>query len=276
MDINEFEKRWQYDLTELEETRTFWDLRADEFNDHGKENEGRKRRTQMIDLLASRDMLQEHSEILDIGCGPGRYSIEFAKKSKQVVGIDISPKMIQYAQENAHKEKVDNTIFEVVPWETLNLDECNWNKKYDLVFASMCPGISSSDSLLKMCQASKGGCFLSSFVARKDELRDEMYRLIYGKDIENQWGQKIYYAINILWLSGYYPEVTYHDIEFEQAWPIEKAVELYSVQLKRMRKKNPPIPELEKKIADYLGKRANRGIVTEKIQSKIAWIYWKV
>ncbi len=276
MNSKDFEKLWQYDLTELEEAREFWDLRADEFNSHGKETEKRKGLAEIIHLLTGRDMLHSHSQVLDIGCGPGRYSIEFAKKSKQVVGIDISAKMIEYAQENAHREKVDNTVFEVVPWETLNVDQYSWNKKYDLVFASMCPGISSSESLLKMCQASKGACFLSNFVARKDKLREDLYREIYGNDPEYQWGKNIYYAINILWLSGYYPEITYRDAEFEQIWSIEKAVELYSIHMKRMRRNGPLVDDVEQKITDYFEKIAIDGIVTEKIQSKIAWLYWKV
>ena len=276
MNSNEFEKLWNHDLAELADTQKFWDLRAQEFNDHGKEEEGSSRRKKLMEWLVARDLLPNHSEILDIGCGPGRYSLEFAKRSKQVVGIDISSKMIQYAKENAQAEQVKNASFEVLPWESLNLAEWNWNQKYDLVFASMCPGISSSESLHKMCQASKNACFLSSFVARKDELRDELCQNVFEDFPRKQWGQNIYYAINILWLSGYHPEITYRDVAFEQVWPLEKAVELYHIQLQRMIKTSTPIPDLKDKIATYLGNIANNGIVVEKVQSKIAWLYWKV
>lgn len=276
MNIQYFEKLWQNDLSELDESKKFWDLRADEFNNHHGKQEGGKRREQVLGLLTTQGMLSANTTCLDIGCGPGKYSLELAKRSKQVVGIDISPKMLQYAEENAQQEQVNNATFELTAWETLNLEECGWQKKYDLVFASMCPGISSSDSLLKMCQASKKFCFLSGFVERKDELRDHLHGIVYGNDSKQQWGKNIYYAINVLWLSGYYPTVTYHDAEFEHVWPLEKAIELYSRQLTRMGKSKIDASHVEEKVADYLGSIAQQGIVSETVKSKIAWLHWQV
>ncbi|WP_425059988.1 Ubiquinone biosynthesis O-methyltransferase, mitochondrial [Sporomusa carbonis] len=276
MELKDFENLWRSNIADLEETQKFWDMRADEFNSYSRNNEGETRRQQILDLLTAKGILRNDAEILDIGCGPGKYALEFAKKVKTVVGIDISPRMIQYAQDNAQRQNAANTVFELSAWESLNLDECGWNKKFDLVFASVCPGISSSESLLKLCRASKGACFISSFVERSDELRDELHRVIFGRDPEQRWGKNIYYAINILWLSGYYPEISYRDAEFEHAWPLEKAVELYSSQLKRMTKSNADMSGIEAKIAEYLGKVAENGLVYEKVKSKIAWLYWCV
>ncbi len=275
MNIDYFIKTWKKDLSKLDESEQFWNLRADEFNNHGS-NQDEKRRQQVVDFLKTRNMLLETGEVLDIGCGPGKYTLEFAKCSKQVTGIDISPKMLEYAYEKAQQQKVENVYFELSPWETVSLDECGWQKKYDLVFASMCPGISSSDSLLKMCRASKGGCFFSSFVERKDHLRDKLYQLVFGQDPKQHWGKGIYYAVNLLWLSGYYPEITYHDNAFDHSWTLEKAIELYSRQLKQMANLSEAPANMDQKIAEYLRSIAVDGIVSEKVQSKIAWLYWKV
>lgn len=38
--------------------------------------------------------------VLDIGCGPGRYTAAFALQGKEVVGIDIAEKMLKIAQTN--------------------------------------------------------------------------------------------------------------------------------------------------------------------------------
>jgi len=41
---------------------------------------------------------RELESILDLGCGPGYYVEEFAKRGKRSTGIDISPEMIEYAR----------------------------------------------------------------------------------------------------------------------------------------------------------------------------------
>lgn len=44
--------------------------------------------------------------ILDIGCGTGRHSIELAKRGYNITGIDLSESQIARAKEKAHKENV--------------------------------------------------------------------------------------------------------------------------------------------------------------------------
>lgn len=50
------------------------------------------------------------SQILDVGCGPGRHAIEFAKRGYRVTGLDHSPKMLKIAKELAKKEKVEISL----------------------------------------------------------------------------------------------------------------------------------------------------------------------
>jgi ubiquinone/menaquinone biosynthesis C-methylase UbiE len=45
--------------------------------------------------------------LIDIGCGPGVYSVEFAKRGANVVGIDISGKMLDKARDNAKKTNME-------------------------------------------------------------------------------------------------------------------------------------------------------------------------
>lgn len=54
--------------------------------------------------------------VLDIGCGPGGWAIEvaFAHPDIDVIGIDISRTMIDYANSRAQVQELDNARFEVM------------------------------------------------------------------------------------------------------------------------------------------------------------------
>lgn len=61
-------------------------------------------------MFERHDLTFEHcgvptgAKVLDIGCGSGRYSIEFAKRgASRVVGIDFAPSMIEFSQKVAQQ-----------------------------------------------------------------------------------------------------------------------------------------------------------------------------
>lgn len=68
-------------------------------------------------------------KILDIGCGPGKWSIMFAKKYSFVKGVDISPNMIRLAEENAQRENLENINFQVMDVSNLEIPD----ETYDFV-----------------------------------------------------------------------------------------------------------------------------------------------
>ena len=43
-------------------------------------------------------------EIIDIGCGTGRHSIELAKRGYSITGIDLSESLLQKAREKAKQK----------------------------------------------------------------------------------------------------------------------------------------------------------------------------
>ena len=45
--------------------------------------------------------------MLDLACGFGRHSLEFARRGYDVTGIDITPAYIDYANEQAKKRKFE-------------------------------------------------------------------------------------------------------------------------------------------------------------------------
>lgn len=60
--------------------------------------------------------LSHVSHILDIGCGPGGWVLDvaFENPKKNVIGIDISQQMIEYARAHAEAQGMNNASFQVM------------------------------------------------------------------------------------------------------------------------------------------------------------------
>ena len=65
---------------------------------------------------------------LDFGCGVGRLSIPLARRSKYVVGLDISPSMLKEAKTNCDVYDIHNIKF----MKSNNAFQ-RWNEKFDLI-----------------------------------------------------------------------------------------------------------------------------------------------
>lgn len=61
---------------------------------------------QEVDFLECELAVKPGEKILDLGCGSGRHSIEFAKRGYDVIGIDISAPMLEEAKKRARKARV--------------------------------------------------------------------------------------------------------------------------------------------------------------------------
>src|SRR5690349_21788045 len=73
--------------------------------------------------------------VLDIGCGPGGWFIATAQAYPQIeklYGIDISPKMIHYAQERAEQQQLSKERAEFLVMDALRMLEFP-NDFFDLV-----------------------------------------------------------------------------------------------------------------------------------------------
>ena len=155
--------------------REFWDKRAVNMlkrldnEDSHQENETRCRF--INDFLLDEGLYNGDSKVLDIGCGPGRLTAMMARKAKSVTGLDVSLKMIDSARKNAEHEGLTNVDFLNEPWQSIDLKGHGLEGAYDLVFASLCPGVGSEAALLKMSQASRGWCFTCSYVSIASDLR---------------------------------------------------------------------------------------------------------
>lgn len=271
MNIEEYNNKWEdLKMRNLHEEELYWDQRAEGFNKAVIGKNSGKRTEELIDFLREKGALDKNFTVLDIGSGPGAYSIAFSSLVKKVEAIDISPEMLSYARANLEKRKIDNVNLKLVSWEEADLKQMGWDKEFDLVFASMSPGINNMETLVKMSEASRGYCFMSSFARRKDRLLDGIREHVYGESTRRIWGNNIYYAYNILWKLGYFPEVIYKDHNRIREYELEDAVKIYSDHLQK-----PGEEDISGEVREYLEENFKDGIVLNESEVKIAWIFWE-
>jgi ubiquinone/menaquinone biosynthesis C-methylase UbiE len=72
------------------------------------------------------------ARVLDIGCGTGRYSIEFAKRgAAKVVGLDFAPQMLDFSRQKAKEVGVADKC-EFIEGDFLSQ---NFREQFDIVVA---------------------------------------------------------------------------------------------------------------------------------------------
>jgi SAM-dependent methyltransferase len=99
--------------------------------------------------------------ICDVGCGSGRFVVEFAKRgAAHVTGVDIAPEMLRLSRQLANQEKVadqcDFDLGDVLNWKT--------DKVYDIAIAiGFWDYIQEPPERLRLIRKFTGGTFLSAW-----------------------------------------------------------------------------------------------------------------
>ncbi|MDR2800001.1 MAG: class I SAM-dependent methyltransferase [Desulfovibrio sp.] len=252
----------------LEGERLFWDKRACDFNllTGAPGAEGR-----LLAFLGERGALFKGARVLDIGCGPGRHALAFARQGARVTGLDISPEMIAYAGENAAKSGLA-VDFLNMSWQEADLDALGFIRAFDLVFCSRSPAINSEEALLRMHSASRAHCFLIAFIFRDDLLLARYTDAVLpGRAAHRHVGSALY-AFNILWEHGLSPNFLCEDVHWVKEEDVEEKFEDYLRQLRPFFLEDRGF---EVELKDFLRKQSVEGRVEREISAKTAWIFWQ-
>ena len=83
----------------------------------------RTRKEDYQTALFDKLILDENDSVLDVGCGEGSVTVPLAKKVKRVIGIDSSPKMLEYLKKRAGDNNITNIETILKPIEEITYDE---------------------------------------------------------------------------------------------------------------------------------------------------------
>lgn len=268
MNIEEIKSRWLQKESNENDNINLWNEKADYF---GNYEIPKIEEDEFLSLLKRENVLNEKFKVLDVGCGGGKYSLSLSKECEEVLGIDLSPKMIEYANINKMKFNIDNVSFLCNNWHDMDIKEANLYKKFDLVFASMTPAIGSAVTFEKLIDASKKYCVLRCGLNRSDFIYDKLREEL---NIENNKDNlNFLYALNMIYLKGYLPRVFYE----EKTWAYEETLEKsYNVYTKKIKSIKSIEKKEEEKIKKLLYKMSKDGCVKEEIKSTIATIIFEV
>ncbi len=90
-----------------EDTRTYWDEQAATFDDEPDHGLTDPVTRQAWATLLDAYLTDSHCSVVDLGCGTGSVSILLAQRGHPVLGIDLSPKMVERAADKARLDGLD-------------------------------------------------------------------------------------------------------------------------------------------------------------------------
>lgn len=126
--------------------------------------------------------LKSDSKVLDIGCGAGTLCLYLASKGNEVLGIDISKKAVDSANDGADKLRLKNVRFEVI-----NFPNKAPQGKYDfIIFTEVVEHLKDEEKALRIINKllNRNGIL---FISTPSE-NAPLYRVGYAKKFDKEVG----------------------------------------------------------------------------------------
>lgn len=250
--LTEWEKDKQTDTYNVHKgfsTPEYWDNAARSYNRNKKEVRNR-RLEKTLDFFKRSGLLFKGMTVLEIGCGTGMLAIELAKQGAKVTALDFSKGMLDVFKQNIPHDMKERITILYEDWYKTDIAAKGWEKKFDLVIAFMSPGVAGPESFFKLMRCSKKGCAIRGWAAkRKHAILSRLWQQIMGIPLEDK-PQSILYKINLLFSMGFFPEITFDTIEWEQTVSVDDE---FNSQMAFFQKvSNKPAAELEDIIRKHL------------------------
>lgn len=254
-----------------------WNKRAEFWKKERENNrKGDERVDSAVRFLEQRGILSKEYDIVDIGCGPGRFAGAFAKRARSVVGLDLSEKMVSHGMEYIQSLGLSNARLCTCDFQTLDIEKEGYKNAFDLVFSSMTPAIHGMNGLMKSMEMSRGYCCNITHIYGHNRLRNKIMKEVFGKETTPQWSGKWFYSLfNVLFLMGYYPETSY-ETRHQELW-VQPNGEYVEAAMEHMLPEEECTKENAAKILSWLKSHANtEGVLKEATDSCYGRILWDV
>ncbi|CAF30430.1 methyltransferase domain-containing protein [Methanococcus maripaludis] len=259
------------------ESKNFWDT----FSKNYAKNVLNKKNNEVknnIKYLKNEFKIDKNTSILEIGPGPGTYTMPLAREVKEITVVEQSTGMIDILKNRMKEEEIDNINIINKRWDDFKLDA---DSNPDIVFSSYSLGVDDMESALKkMNNYAEKYCCILTFGTR------QAWRPIYNKIGESilehdpkrkEYGMTYILIYNILYQLGIYADVKISEKPFLQTFEnLDEAAEHY---LDRFRARGDIKLNNEQysKIKEILSNELTKTEDSWKFEknSKEALIWWK-
>jgi SAM-dependent methyltransferase len=251
-----------------------WNRRAGSYDRNADSDSGNRRVREALAFLDAYGVLDKPRRILDLGCGPGHFSLAFAERGHQVVALDPARGMLEMLEQKlAERPEIASRItLTEADWVPLNLADYGWESHFDLVFASMTPGIRDTATLQKAMDASRHYIYLSRFAGPRTQPSVEEIWYTFRDKPYYSLGLDILLPQNWLYALGYRPALHFSRWHREHSQPAQAAVE----EIKNVLALRMDVDEtVERVIEDYVWQRCGEdGLFRESKGATSAMLLW--
>ncbi|MEW5920968.1 MAG: class I SAM-dependent methyltransferase [Bacillota bacterium] len=256
----------------VQDTVAFWNRRAAQFERNTAGEKSRRRVEKTVHWLETLGVELEGARILDIGAGPGAFTLSFARRAREVVALEPAEKMVAFLQEELKRENTDNVLIIPKPWEGIDPAAEKFTNAFDLVFASMTPGINNKETLLKALECSRRYCYISSFAGkRENDALAQLWPLLFGEAMPS-WPGDILYLLNLLYTMGSEMSFQVWEEEWLEESPIDEAA---ANLLETLGWYGKDTKDLEEKVKDFIREKADGGLFRQKTVTRLGRILVK-
>ncbi len=222
----DFGKRFEqflYRNDSLSNSKEFWDKKSADFA-AAFSNIDKNRDNILFDTIERERLLKDVRTVVDVGCGVGRHAYYFSPMVERYLGIDISSRMIEFANENKEKYGLDNCDFKETDWRV-------FEEKFDLVLASMNPSINTIEDIERLIDLSNRYVLIKRFISDTDSL---IYDMKLPESIAHNNPAYVYGMINIFWRLGFVPQVFTGEEIKEDEYTFDEAIRKYESRFNKL------------------------------------------
>lgn len=259
-----------------QEELAYWDRRAEGYDRQSRSPDSRAWQGELLRWLASRGALQPGFRVLDIGAGPGSFALPLAARVRRVTALEPAAGMAEILRRRIKQRALRNLDVDQRAWGQVELEREGWAGAFDLVFASMSPGVDGPEALERMNRASRGFCFLGGWSGaqwgRWGQARSELWPLLFGEP-QGQYPHDLLYAFGLLYARGFRPELRFRWRESRRDLSREEAEQELGQLFQRY---TPLTAAVRRRIGRYVRERTQAGRFRQAARQCQGLLLWEV